>query len=133
MKKPTPLQAALLPVSTIEVKTATGSKEYSLVLDMNAIAKASEALSLDLTQIDNWRNLNAVQLSAICWAALDRFHGDVTLREVRQWLSPVQHGELFVMLVEQCWPGVLARAQKAIEDNRVGGAPPNAPETTVAP
>jgi hypothetical protein len=123
MEKITSLKADVLSVTKLEVS----GKEYSLVLDMNAIAKAGEALKLNLADPTNWRGLTAEQLTVICWAALDRFHPDISLRDVRQWLSPVAQNQLFVMLLEQCWPGSVDRINKAIERVHAGETEPNPP------
>lgn len=138
-KAPSSLEAQILPVTRIIVKGAAsvgtnrvaGEREYKLVLDYNAIAKAQAHPDLskrqvaskgviqferrDLSQVLHWVGMTGPDLTIIAYAALDRYHPEVDLRTVRQWLAPAQFDQLFMMLVEQCYPGVLERAQQAME------------------
>src|SRR3954466_10711723 len=98
----TKLKAAVLPVFEVEVNEAT----YKLVLDMNALAKAGEELKKDLTNIENWMGLTGPELTIIAWAALDRYHPEIQLKEVRSWLGAADKNPLFVYLIETAWPGV---------------------------
>lgn len=147
-KPVTALEAEVLPVTKIVVKDGADQKEYKLVLDYNAIAKVQShpelskrrvagkdgvehEASRDLSQVLHWAGLTGPDLTLIAWAALDRFHPEVELRTLRQWLAPAQFDQLFVMLVEQCYPGVLERAQAAMESMQKKSteeAPPT-PET----
>jgi hypothetical protein len=130
--KITSLQAAVLPVTTLEVKGKDGqTKTYSLVLDFNALAKAQEAIGKDLSTVqawlDMWGKITPAEITAICWAALDAYHPEVTIKEVGTWLGPVQKQELFLLLIEQCWPGILERIEKWAEENKnkLGESQPN--------
>ena len=113
MKTITKLEAEILPVTTIEIRDGSEIKQYNLVLDYNAIAKAQDVIQRDLSKLESWQGLSGPDLSAIAWAAFDRFHPEVTLRQVRSWLSPAKQDQLFVMLIEQCYPGILERLEKA--------------------
>jgi hypothetical protein len=129
----TTLQAAVLPITKIVVKSLDDAgkevaKEYKLVLDYNAIARAETVVGRDLSKTVNWMGLTGVQLSAIVWSALGRFHPEVTLEECRSWLAPAQQGQLFELLIEQCYPGILDRIQTAMEEAKATGeSQPNAP------
>ena len=103
----TQLEAQVLPISKVVVKDGDKSTTYQLVLDYCAIAKAQTEIGKDLSVMSNWKGLSGPELSAVCWAALDRFHPEVTLRELRQWLGPAAHEQLFVMLFNSAYPGVL--------------------------
>lgn len=102
------LEASVLSTTTLVIVDDAGDKKsYRLVLDYNAIAKAQDVIKRDLSKPEGWQNLSGADLSAIAWAALDRFHPDVKLETVRSWLQPAQRDDLFVMLFEQCYPGML--------------------------
>lgn len=113
--KITALESKILPVTkiTVEAHDDVPEKTYDVCLDFNAVIKAEAALGIDIAKAENWQGLKPEQLSAIAWAGLDRYHPEITLREVRQWLAPTQWAELFVMLIEQCHPGMLERVEQA--------------------
>jgi hypothetical protein len=131
--KITLLESKILPVSkiTVEADGDTPEKTYDVVLDFNALIKAEEVTGLDFSKRASWHGLKPAQISAIAWAGLDRFHPEVTLHTVRQWFAPVEWAQLFVMLFEQCHPGVLdALEQLAASEQPKGGDEPN-PQVTV--
>jgi hypothetical protein len=131
----TQLQANVLPVSYVTVTDSTGkATTYQLVLDYNSLAKAEPLLSptqeikdeqgkvispihtRDLSVRFDWANLTGADLSVICWSAFDHFHPEVTLKQVRHWLAPAQNNQLFEMLFESAYPGVLAKLKEAAEE-----------------
>jgi hypothetical protein len=130
-KPVTRIEANVLPVAKIQVTDGGGAQvEYSLVLDYNAIAKAQEVLGRDLSVLLNWQKLSGPDLSVIAWAAFDRYHPEVTLRQVRQWLAPAQQNDLFSMLFEMTWPGIMADLVRFAEDQAAvpsGEGQPNPP------
>src|SRR4051812_44315750 len=98
---PTSLEVQTLPVVNVDVTDEQGAKTlYRLVLDYNAIAKAQDKINRDLAKTENWFGLSGSDLSVIAWAALDRYHSEVELRTVRQWLAPAQFVQLYLMLIE---------------------------------
>jgi hypothetical protein len=125
------LEFNVLPVAKIKIEDGN---EYQLVLDYNAIAKAEPLLSIapeikdekgkvlspahkrDLSVRFDWAGLTGPDLSVICWAAFDRFHPEITLRQVRQMLAPAQNSQLFEMLFESAYPGVLAKLVEAASE-----------------
>jgi len=131
LEVPTALEANILPVTHLIVKNGAGSTTYQLVLDYNAIAKAQAHPELskrqvsekgvvrferrDLSQVLHWAGMTGPDLTLVAWAALDRYHTEVELRTLRQWLAPAQFDQLFVMLVEQCYPGIMERVRVAME------------------
>ena len=122
------LEAAILPVTEIRVRGLDGEVTvYKLVLDYNAIARAESVVGRDLSRTENWVKLTGAQLSGIAWAAFGKYHPEVTLEQVRGFLAPAQQGQLFEMLIEQCYPGILARLEKALAEMPVGEPEPNAP------
>jgi hypothetical protein len=148
MNTVTQLEAHVLPVTKIVIKDGA---TYQLVLDYNAIAKAEPLLSKvpeiknektgkivfplhtrDLAKIFDWQNLTGPDLSVIAWAAFDRFHPEVTLRQARQWLAPADNDKLFAMLFEAAYPGVLEELVKAQQDKVIEGESPNAPAVASA-
>lgn len=132
MANVTAFEAASLGVARIKVNQLDADlnetvKEYVLVLDMNAHAKVLELLDRDLTDVKAWQNLSGADITTICWCAFERFQPDVTLKEVRQLLSPAQMGAVFNLLLELCFPGILERIAKIKPE---GEAKPNADAAT---
>lgn len=115
--KPTKMEAKLLPVSTLTVEQDNGTeKVYQCVLDFNAVIKCETEINRDITKPESWVGLKHTELSAIAWASLDRFHPDVTLRELRQWLNPKEWAEVFCMYFEQMFPGALELQRQRIAE-----------------
>lgn len=123
MPTPTAMEAKLLPVITITVeqKAPAEPKVYSCVLDFNAVQKCEETIGRDMTKFQSWQGLNHAQLTAIVWAELDRFHPEVTLREVRQWLNPMESASLWLALIEQAFPGITERLGKIVPEEPAKG------------
>jgi hypothetical protein len=128
MNSPTQLEIQVLPISKLVVKGEDGNTtEYSLVMDFEALAKAEPLLSKtqdledkkgkviskshtrDLSSTTDWLHLTSADLSVICWAAFSRYHEDVTLKQVRRWLGPATQNDLFTLLFEASYPGVLEK------------------------
>jgi hypothetical protein len=123
----TSLKAAVLPSAKLEVLQEDGSqKDLRLVMDFNALAKANAELGRDFADIKSWQNLNSVDTSTLCWCAFQRFHPDVTLEQVRSWLGPAQIWQLYNMLLELSFPGILERVAKKVAES--GEFQPNPPE-----
>lgn len=116
MDKITALKSAVLGVTTLEVHDGDAVKTLQLILDYNAIVKAEEAIGRDLSKPKNWVKLSAKDLTTIAWAALDRYHPEITLTEVRRFLVPAQCDQLFQMLMEQCHPGYLDLVEAALAE-----------------
>jgi hypothetical protein len=118
-KKITAFESASLSFTKLQVKRLNAQLEeeeleYTLVLDFNAIAKALQHTGRDLTDIRNWENISGPEVSTVCWCAFNRFHPDVTLEQVREMLSPAQSNAVCDMLLEMCFPGVLAKIAEAV-------------------
>ena len=129
MELPTRLEAAVLPISTIESKD--GKLKYTLVLNYNAIIKAEELLSpfvgrdkegnklpsveRNLAEITHWQHLSKKDLKVICWAAFDQYHPEITLKQVGELIPPDGYQPLFVMLFEQAFPGVMVKLLEQVE------------------
>lgn len=133
MEKITALEAQVLPVTKIIVKNGDEQKEYSLVLDFNAIAKAQKELGRDLANIKQWDGLTSSDMTVVAWAALNAFHPEVTLEQVRSWLAPANVDQLFCMLVEQCYPGLLDRVEAHMKAEALRKAAGNPPVPTPGP
>lgn len=119
METITSLKAAVLPISTIEVDTGSEVKKYSLVMDFNAIAKAEELLKRDISQLASWKNMSASDVAIVFWCGLQRFHPEVTLEDVHNWLAPAQRWQVFNMLIEQCFPGFIKNIEDKIESGEI--------------
>lgn len=128
----TALESKILPVTKITVESEAGSRVFTVVMDFNAIARAEEVTGLDLSRIQNWQGMKPAQITAACWAGLDRYHPEITLREVGQWLAPAQWAQVWLMLFEQCFPGTLERIKQAslLKETTQGKDEPN-PATTL--
>jgi len=127
------LVSAVSPAIPFECRTESGDlREFKLRLDFNAICKVKTEIGLDLVDPEAWRNLDNSQLSVIFWATFDTEHPEVTLREARSWLAPLQKGDLFIMLIEQCFPGSVARISEQLAKKNEGtaGEPEPTPQAT---
>src|SRR5260370_584092 len=140
MKEPTNVEAGSLSIATFKVNRLTMADgkvsevpaEYNLVMDFNALAKARKEIGREFTDPNSWSNLDTDQLSALCWCAFLRFHPEVSLEEVRGMLPPAARSEIWMMLMELCFPGAAERIEKAAAaaaaDDQVGPSPnPPAP------
>ncbi len=130
MKKITSLKVAVLNTAEIEF----GNSKYTLVVDMNALAKASATLNKDLTDRKSWQNMSSEELVTAAWAALDHYHPDVELKTVRQWFGAIQgeqYSALWTLLLEATFPGIVeeidARLKEKELEEKSGKTEPNAP------
>jgi hypothetical protein len=117
MEKITEFRAKVMPT----FKFVVDDREFKLVLDYNAIAKIESELTRDMRQWSDWTvkseknpdGLTGSDISFICWACFDRFHPEVTLREVRQWLTPTDIDHIWLTLIEMCFPGITEAIEQA--------------------
>jgi hypothetical protein len=92
--------------------------EYTLVMDMNAFARGLEVLQLDLTDPGSWQGLSSVQIAKILWCSLHRFHPQVTIDEALGFV-PMQHSaQLWMMLIEMVFPGVVEEIAKKVREKQ---------------
>lgn len=111
------LEAASLNVCRLTVKKLDENQQeteasFTLVMDGNALAKAFEQCGIDFSQWKNWANLSPVNKYILFCSAFDRFHPEVTLRDVRSWLDGNASSELWVLLFEASFPGLLKRIEE---------------------
>jgi len=130
MKKITTVEAATLPIVQLKLTRLDSAlneiqESFNLVLDFNAIAMANAHLGRDLVMPESWQNLSSDQITYICWCAVQRFHPDVTLEQVRAMLPPGQIGLVFTSLLEMCFPGIIERMEKAAAARAAEGKPPD--------
>lgn len=121
MIKVTSFEAAALSVSKLLVKQLNTQmeevdREFNLVMDFNAIAKAQELLGKDLVDVKNWQGLTSSETITICWCAMQRFHPEITLDEVRGMLPPAASVEVSNMLLEMAFPGIIERIDKLMAE-----------------
>jgi hypothetical protein len=113
----TTFESPALSTCSLQVRNEEGAfAAYTLVMDFNAIARAHEQLGLDLSVARNWQGLTGPQITIVCWCAFDRFHPEIDLRAVRQMLSPAQSAQVFNMLLELSFPGILERIAASVKD-----------------
>jgi len=124
----TPFEAAILGVAKITVNRLNADleetkHEYTLVFDCNALAKANELTGRQLGNYLNWTQpeLSTADVLAVAWAALGRFHPEVTKEEVGQMFSPLQVGQLAKLLFDMCFAELLDKV------NNAGEKQPNPP------
>src|SRR6185437_5949046 len=119
MQKITSLQLALKPSATLEIVDESGAvQEHRLVMDFNAIAKANELIGRDFADIASWQKLSALDVTTLCWCALLKHHSEATLEQVRSWINPAEVWQLFNLLLELSFPGIL---------DKLGEKQPNLP------
>jgi hypothetical protein len=112
----TPFEAAMgvarITVNKLDIDLQETKHTYSLVFDLNALAKANELTGRQLGFYKNWLEPNELSPSdvlAIAWASLGRFHPEVTREEVGQMFSPVQINQLAKMLFDMCFAELLEK------------------------
>lgn len=122
------LGLARLKVTKVDGELKETTDEYKLVLDFNGLFKIRQLIGKDLVLPANWSNLDSTEISTIAWCAFNRFHPEVTLENVREWISPAEFGALYSMLLEMCFPGITERMSKAMESGKdLGEQQPNPP------
>jgi len=122
----TKLTAAVAKPAYLEVVMQDGKTQtFTLIMDYAAIIKAEQETGRNFADPSQWelKNLTGKDLTALCWAALDCHHPDITLTEVRRWLAPAQQGQLYVMLLEQCFPGTIDNFNSKNGGNATNGKP----------
>lgn len=133
-KKIIVFESASLGVATVQLRKLDQSLNeiavsYSLVMDFNAIAKAEQETGKDLSSPSNWANLTGYEVCKVCWCAFERFHPEVTLKEVLQMLAPAQSGAVMDLLFEMCFPGLIAKSIEARKKKEAEGeSQPNPPQ-----
>jgi hypothetical protein len=122
----------VLKVKQLALDRTESDSEYTLVLDMNALAKVKKETDLDLMDRDKWvwADLNALQVTTILWCALSRFHPEVTLEQARAMIPPAEVWKLRSVLLELCFPGALERLQKAQAEAKQADSPNPPPATS---
>jgi len=124
------LKSAVAEPVPFEVTLPSGEvKTYKLILDYNAIHKASEATGRKLFDRTAWQDLGPENITTVFWASFDHYHPEVTLAEARSFLGPAQiETEVYWMLVENCFPGTIEMVNKQLAGkNGTGETGPNLP------
>jgi hypothetical protein len=117
----TSLKKALVHFANIEVETESGIKQYKLVLDFNAIARAQEELGKDFALFASWvHGMTSRETVKLCHFALSKYHPDIRWEEVCSWFSPEHIAPLNNLLIELAFPGTLDRINKSLEDKAKG-------------
>lgn len=122
------LSVAHLDVTNLDKELQETSVRYTLVMDFNALAIAQDLLHRDFASFDSWRVkdgdsfriLDSQEVTTLAWCAMQRFHPEVTLKELRECIPPGEHVPLYSMLLEMCFPGVTEAAQKVVEQRANG-------------
>src|ERR1700722_5542513 len=63
-------------------------REYKLVYDYNALARAEESLHIDLKSFDCWKQVTSAMTPKLVHAGLCKYHPDVPLEEIVENLNP---------------------------------------------
>lgn len=117
----TSLKKALVHFANLEVETDAGIKNYKLVLDFNAIARAQEELGKDFALFASWvHGMTSRETVKLCYFALQRYHPEITWEEVGSWFSAEHIAPLNNLLIDLAFPGTLDRIKKSLEDKSKG-------------
>lgn len=110
---PSSFCTASLKVKQLKADLTEDEKMLTLVMDMNSFSRALEHMNRDLTIPANWKDLGPVDIAMVLWCSLHRFHPEITIEEAKR-LIPLEHtAELFNMLIELCFPGIIEQLAKA--------------------
>jgi hypothetical protein len=110
-----------------------GGKEYTLVFNYKAIARAEKALgsNYNLLSPRQWFEMSPSQFCTVVWAGFAKHHADVTLEQVEDMLNPGQQGRLKDAIFDLFFPGVLEKILKSMtEDEKPEGE--KQPDTTTS-
>lgn len=100
-----------------EVKEVAAS--YDLVVDFVAFSVAREKTGIDFARNESWQNVSSDALLMLCWCSLQRFHSDVSIEELRGMIGhPSQHYELWLFMLELCFPGSTERIEEYEEEQK---------------
>jgi hypothetical protein len=109
-------------VPSIELKT--GGATYTLVFNLSANKRAEQAIGRDLKKPHNWQGLSSTQTATIAWCGMAKNHAEVTLEQFLDSLPPsTDTNLLWEVLIEQFYPGIVARLQAALEAQESGDVP----------
>lgn len=105
------LGVAKIAVSRLGADLEETKHQYTLVFDLNALAKANELTGRQLGNYRNWSEpeLSPADVLAVAWACMGRFHPEITLEEVGQMFSPVRIGQLAKLLFDLCFAELLEK------------------------
>src|SRR5579863_5292411 len=138
---PVEIKATVTPYFNLVVSTedAAGNEKvtaYKLVFDYRAIQRIEEATKLDLKAIETWQNIPSSAIPKIVWGGLARYHKDVAMDEVIDFLNPQAQMKLKEALFDYFFPGVkeeFEKTMKKLQDQATGESPnaPAVPQPTV--
>lgn len=119
------LNAAKLTVVSLDSDLNEAVKDYKLVLDFNALEKAREQIGRDLTDLQSWKDITPADMYVVCWAALDRFHPEVGLKDLKQMVPWNHILQTWPLLIELCFPGITELIEKHKEKAQEGEPAPD--------
>jgi hypothetical protein len=111
------VQSAVIPyirlvLNDVDDKGNPTSKEYKLVYDYRAIARAEQSLGIDLKSFEAWKHVTSAMTPQLVMAGLAKYHPDVTLDEVMDGLNPAAQRSLHDALIEYLFPGITEAVKK---------------------
>ena len=101
-------------------------KSFKLVYDYRAIARAEEALGIDLKSFKAWEKITSSMTPKLVHAGLAKYHPDVTLDYLLDVLNPTVQRSLQEALFEYLFPGVVEEMKKFQAEQEKKTASPNA-------
>ena len=101
-------------------------KKFKLVYDYRAIARAEEALGIDLKSFEAWKRITSSMTPKLVHAGLAKYHSDITLDYLLDVLNPTVQRSLQDALFEFLFPGVLEAMKKLQAENEKSGDSKNA-------
>lgn len=118
------IESKVLDHFTLVIDSEDGKppRELKLCYTYKAIAKIEDKIGKDLKQFEDWKKLSSGKdFPAIVWGGLDKFHPDITLDEVLEFLNPAAQRLLEDEIFKLMFPGVMEQIEKA----QAEGASPN--------
>lgn len=115
------LKNAVLDHYTLIIDAEDGSEPRTMKLTYGygALARIEEATGLDLKKIDDWQKISSGKhFPAIVWGGLKKFHPEVSLDEVIDFLNPAAQRLLSDEIFFLMFPGM----KEVIEKQKATGA-----------
>lgn len=100
---------------TMTVTTESGTQEFKLVLDFDAIDKMLDKLGVDLCSPMEWANLKGVKVPLVLHAAMQRHHPEMTIEKVNALIPINEVWRVRNLLMEMCFPGIMEKAAEEVQ------------------
>jgi len=114
------LKNAVIDHYTLVLDAEDGSepRKLKLTYGYGALARIEEATGLDLKKLDDWGKISSGKFPAIVWGGLTKFHPEISLDEVIDFLNPAAQRMLSDEIFYLMFPGM----RELIEKQKAAGA-----------